>query len=445
MQGQSGDPSQEHPSERFRRLLNAAGDDPDELPAAPGSLQAAPGDPQAAPLRPAAVPPDAPATPPPPAPPETRPATRFDTTAWDPQPGAPASPPPASPPPEAWKIPPSGAPPARPPQSSRPVEPPRYPPPAPPHPARPAPGSTQPGARGPVQPGPTRPGPTRPGPAWPGSPPPTEPGRPAQPLYAPPPAGRGYGGAAYPAPPARPVQPGRAAPPRRPPAGRTPWRARLGCLLRTVFIALFGGVLLGLCGVSILFFQYFRIARSLPDIEDLRSHASQFETTRIYDRNGDLLYEIVDPSAGRRTSVPLERISPELVAATIATEDQGYYSHPGFDVLAILRAFYQNYTQGETVSGASTITQQLARGLLFTPEERIEQSYSRKMREAILAAELTRRYSKDEILEIYLNEIYYGNLAYGIEAAAETYFNTTAGKLTLGQAAFLAGLPQAPA
>ena len=99
---------------------------------------------------------------------------------------------------------------------------------------------------------------------------------------------------------------------------------------------------------------------------------------------------------------------------------------------------------GDTVSGASTITQQLARSLLFTPEERTQRTALRKIRETMLAAEITRRYTKDEILELYLNEIYYGNLAYGVEAAAQTYFNTTADKLTLAQASFLAGLPQAP-
>ena len=119
-------------------------------------------------------------------------------------------------------------------------------------------------------------------------------------------------------------------------------------------------------------------------------------TTRILDRNGNILYEILDPTAGRRTYVPLDKISPYLVAATIATEDKGFYSHPGFDLFAIARAFLQNYQGGGTVSGASTITQQLARTLLFTPEERVEQTYSRKLREAILAAEITRRYSKDE-------------------------------------------------
>jgi penicillin-binding protein 1C len=219
----------------------------------------------------------------------------------------------------------------------------------------------------------------------------------------------------------------------------------MGCFLRALFGGAFLVVLLGLCGLSILFLQYYRIAKTLPDINDLRQRASTFETTRIYDRNGDILYEILDPNAGRRTFVPLANISPYLVAATITTEDKGFYSHPGFDILAIFRAFWQNYQSGETVSGASTITQQLARTLLFSPEERVEQSYERKVREAILAAEITRRYSKDDILELYLNENYFGNLAYGVEAAAETYFNTTADKLTFGQAAFLAGLPQAPA
>lgn len=136
--------------------------------------------------------------------------------------------------------------------------------------------------------------------------------------------------------------------------------------------------------------------------------------------------------------------SPYFVAATVATEDKEFYSHPGYDIFAIFRAFWQNYQSGETVSGASTITQQLARNLLFTPEERTNRSYERKMREAVLAAEITRRYTKDEILEIYVNENYYGNLSYGVEAAAETYFHTTSEKLSFAQAAFLAGLPQAP-
>ncbi|MGB9668854.1 MAG: transglycosylase domain-containing protein [Anaerolineales bacterium] len=222
------------------------------------------------------------------------------------------------------------------------------------------------------------------------------------------------------------------------------WKFAGGCFLRSFILAIFGLVILGVCGLSILLVQYYRVLKELPNIEDLKQRASHFETTRILDRNGNLLYEIIDPNAGRRTYVTLDKISPYLVAATIATEDKEYYNHPGYNIMAIFRAFFQNASAGETVSGASTITQQLARNLLFSPEERSDRSYQRKVREAILAAELTRRYSKDEILEIYLNENYYGNLSYGVEAAAETYFHTTAAKLSLGQAAFLAGLPQAP-
>lgn len=215
-------------------------------------------------------------------------------------------------------------------------------------------------------------------------------------------------------------------------------------LVRGALVALIAGALVLLCAATFLFYQYYRIASQLPTIGDLRQRASQFETTRILDRDGQVLYEILDPNAGRRTYVTLDKISPYLVAAVIATEDKGFYSHPGFDLMAIGRAFLQNYSSRGTVSGASTITQQLARNLLFSPEERSEQSYRRKVREAILAAEITRRYSKDEILELYLNEFYFGNLAYGVEAASETYFNTSADRLTLGQAAFLAGLLQAP-
>ncbi len=217
-----------------------------------------------------------------------------------------------------------------------------------------------------------------------------------------------------------------------------------GCLLRGLIIGIFIIVALGLIMTAVGMYEYYSIASTLPSVSDLRQRASQFETTRILDRNGDILYEINDPNAGRRTYVPLNEISPLLVAATISTEDKDFYTHGGFDPLAILRAFWQNITSGETISGASTITQQLARALLLTPEERSQRTYLRKVREAILSSEIERRYTKDEILELYLNEIYYGNLSYGVEAAAETYFGKTASQLTLPEAAFLAGLPQAP-
>jgi 1A family penicillin-binding protein len=222
------------------------------------------------------------------------------------------------------------------------------------------------------------------------------------------------------------------------------WQSNMGCFLRGLIMAVFAFVGIGLCGSSYFVYKYYQIARTLPDVSDLKNRASQFETTRILDRNGQPLYEILDPNAGRRTYIPLKDISPNLVAATIATEDKNFYSHPGFDMLGIIRALWQNYQSGGTVSGASTITQQLARALLLSPEERSDRTYTRKTREIILAAEITRRYSKDEILELYLNEIYYGNLAYGVEAAAETYFGKSAKDLTVGEAAFLAGLPQSP-
>lgn len=217
-----------------------------------------------------------------------------------------------------------------------------------------------------------------------------------------------------------------------------------GCLIKAIIFFLFAVVLIVIAGGAFLVYQYFSIAATLPSVDDIKSHASQFETTRFYDRNGDLLYEMIDPNAGRRTYIPIEEISPYVIAATVAIEDKEFYNHPGFDPVALARALVTNYLSGEVVSGASTITQQLARGLFMSESEATEISVRRKAREIILSAEMTRRYSKNEILELYLNEFNYGNLAYGIEAAAETYFNTTADQLTLSQAAFLAGLPQAP-
>jgi penicillin-binding protein 1C len=223
------------------------------------------------------------------------------------------------------------------------------------------------------------------------------------------------------------------------------WRKAGGCLLRGLIVMIFLVVTAVLIASALLIYEYYQIAATLPSVGDLRAHASQFETTRILDRNGNVLYEILDPSAGRRTYITLDKISPYLVAATIATEDKDFYAHPGFDPAAILRALWNNFVSGgEEGGGASTITQQLARALLLSPQERSQRTVLRKAREIMLAAEITRQYSKDDILELYLNEIYYGNLAYGIEAAAETYFGKSANQLTLGEAAFLAGLPQAP-
>ena len=230
-----------------------------------------------------------------------------------------------------------------------------------------------------------------------------------------------------------------------PPAQRRSRRNVGGCIWNVLRLSFFAGLIGGLVGILALGVAYIYIAADLPPHDDLLERASQFETTRVFDGRGNLLYEIVDPQAGRRTRVPLEQISPFLIAATIATEDSEFYQHPGFDPVAIVRAILQNLEAGETVSGASTITQQVVRALVLSPEERAQRTNLRKIREVILAAEITRRYTKDQILELYLNEIYYGNLAYGIEAASETYFSKRARELTLSEGAFLAGLPQSPA
>jgi 1A family penicillin-binding protein len=198
-------------------------------------------------------------------------------------------------------------------------------------------------------------------------------------------------------------------------------------------------VFLGALGFASVMGLYAYFARDLPDPGAL-SHRQLFQTARIFDRNGKLLQEVNDPSGGRRILVHLSDVPTIMRDATIAAEDASFYDNPGFDVRAVVRATYQWVRSGSPQSGASTITQQLVKNTLLGPEQTAE----RKIKEAFLAMELTRRYSKDQILEMYMNEILYGNRAYGIEAAAETYFGKPAKELNLAEASLLAGLPQAP-
>ncbi len=215
-------------------------------------------------------------------------------------------------------------------------------------------------------------------------------------------------------------------------------------LLKTGFAAVAAVVLIFFLAVAASVVGYATLANRLPAPAELRERQTAFVSSKIYDREGHLLYEVTDPHGGRRTYVRLEDISPRVVNATVATEDRDFWLHPGFDPVALARAVYYAATEREIVSGASTIPQQLARMLLL-PEERFEQTAERKIKEIVLAAEISRVYDKGTILEIYLNELNYGNRAYGIQAAAETYFETDAADLTLAQASFLAGLPQLPA
>jgi penicillin-binding protein 1C len=168
-----------------------------------------------------------------------------------------------------------------------------------------------------------------------------------------------------------------------------------------------------------------------------------FQTSHLYDRHGALLAERW--SEGRRTWVPLNRISKHLIDATIATEDATFLTNPGVDAARIAGAALGNAEQGDVVSGASTITMQLARNLFLGDDQRYQQSMDRKMLEAGLAQEVTSLFSKDEILEMYLNLLNYGHMAYGPEAAAQVYFGKSSADLTLAEATLLAGIPQQPA
>ncbi len=163
----------------------------------------------------------------------------------------------------------------------------------------------------------------------------------------------------------------------------------------------------------------------------------------IVDRHGEHLYELIDPHGGAQRAVPLDAIPLHLRQAVIATEDATFYTNPGFSLPAMVRALWQNLRHGEIVSGASTITQQVARQSM-SPTQRYEQSVRRKVREVWLAYRLTRTHSKDEILALYLNSSHFGNQAYGIDAAARGYFAKPARELNLAESALLAGLLQAP-
>ena len=248
--------------------------------------------------------------------------------------------------------------------------------------------------------------------------------------------------AGYPAPPRQPAPP--PAQPRRPVKkkkrvlGCSP-----GCLVMFIgmFAALCGGLsLIGLILTATLGAQLEnRLQAQVAQVDDY----SAFQSSFFYDRTGALLYESFNE--GRRTSIPYAELPQDLINATVAIEDDTFFSNPGFEPEATLRAFLQYVGLAKGSSGGSTITQQLVRNVLFEPEYRAERSIQRKIEEILLAFLLRRQKTPEEVLALYLNEIYYGNLAYGAEAAAHVFFNKSARDLTLAEAALLAGLPQAPA
>jgi 1A family penicillin-binding protein len=181
---------------------------------------------------------------------------------------------------------------------------------------------------------------------------------------------------------------------------------------------------------------YFTILRDLPSPSQLKTREIA-QTTKIFDRNGELLYEIY--AQENRTIVPLSQIPDYLKKATISIEDKDFYKHSGFDIRGIIRAVV-GISLYHRLQGGSTITQQLIKSALLSPERTLQ----RKIKEFLLAALVEHRYKKDEILEMYLNQVPYGGTAWGIEAAANTYFGKHAKDLTLAESSLLAGLPAAP-
>ena len=181
---------------------------------------------------------------------------------------------------------------------------------------------------------------------------------------------------------------------------------------------------------------FLALTRDLPQIRQLENYEPS-AATRVYSADQVLLAELF---LEKRTPVPISQVPDHLKAALIATEDRQFYTHSGIDIRGILRAIVKDILAGQFVEGASTITQQLAKTLFLTPEKTI----ARKIKEAILAIQLERRYTKDELLALYLNQIYFGSGAYGVESASRLFFGEPASRMNLAQCALMAGLPQAP-
>ncbi|MCK5826246.1 MAG: transglycosylase domain-containing protein, partial [Desulfuromusa sp.] len=200
--------------------------------------------------------------------------------------------------------------------------------------------------------------------------------------------------------------------------------------------ALFSLLGLPLLGAALLIGAYFFVSTTLPRVETLSDYNPPL-ITRIYADDGSIIAEY---SRERRILVPFEKIPKTLVQAFVAAEDASFFKHQGIDFISIFRAALKNVKAGGIAQGGSTITQQVAKKLLLTSER----TFTRKFKEAILAWRMEKTLTKQEILYLYLNQIYLGHRAYGVEAAAENYFDKNVEELTLAESAIMAGLPQAP-
>lgn len=200
----------------------------------------------------------------------------------------------------------------------------------------------------------------------------------------------------------------------------------LAPVLLSIFLAI------GACVGAVYVYMEF----ALPDVSVLKDVHMQ-QPLRVYTADGKLMAEY---GAKRRTPISAKEVPPQLIQAILATEDSRFYSHSGVDMIGVVRAAIAVITTGRKVQGASTITMQVARNFFLTPQK----TYSRKIKEILLAIKIDQSFSKEKILELYLNKVYFGNRAYGVVAAAHVYYGKSLNQLTLPQMAMLAGLPQAP-
>jgi penicillin-binding protein 1A len=211
-------------------------------------------------------------------------------------------------------------------------------------------------------------------------------------------------------------------------------RRRWARRLTWIFYGLVGTGLLAAAGAGV--FIYYHFLKDLPDFTAIKEFRPSV-ITEVFARDGQRIGEFYSE---RRIEVPYSRLPRHLILAFVAAEDARFFEHPGVDISGIVRAFFRNLEAGEVVQGGSTITQQVVKRILLTSEK----SFARKIREAVLAYRIDHYMTKEEILNIYLNHIFLGHGAYGVEAAAQEYFSKHVEDLTLAEAAILAGIPKAP-
>ncbi|MCA9903044.1 MAG: transglycosylase domain-containing protein, partial [Anaerolineae bacterium] len=218
-------------------------------------------------------------------------------------------------------------------------------------------------------------------------------------------------------------------------------------LMRTLLIV--GGIgiaalfLLSACGIIGGVLYYRSLAAPWEDaVAALANYQPQFRTARILAADGSVIAELTSQQGGARDTIPLGDISPYMIHAVISTENARFYDDPGWDPIAIARAFFQNILVGQVESGATTLTQEIAQNLILRDNS---VSAHRKLEEIVIASMIAQRYDKNFILELYLNEFFFGNQSYGVEAASQFYFGHSAADLNLPESALLAGLLQAPA